>query len=66
MRVCKQKILSLTLAAAMLCTCIPTAVSADNAVDLSPATSSVDTLSLPSYYEYQRRPPPLRLPPRLC
>ncbi len=55
MRVCKQKILSLTLAAAMLCTCIPTAVSADTAVDLSPAaSSSVDTLSLPSYYEYQK------------
>ena len=54
MRVCKRKLLALSLAAALLCTCIPTAVTADTAVDLAPATSSADTLSLPSYYEYQK------------
>ena len=53
MRVCKRKCLSLILAAVLLCACIPTAVSADNAVDLAPATSA-DTLSLPSYYEYRQ------------
>ncbi len=53
MRICKRKLLSLSLAAALLCTCIPAAVTAETATDLAPATS-VDTLSLPSYYEYQK------------
>ena len=51
----KRKILSFFLAAVMLCIGLPAAVSADNAVDLTPnSTPSVDTLSLPSYYEYQK------------
>lgn len=53
MRNCKRKILSLTLAAAMLCTCIPATVTAEGGADLSPFSSSMDTLSLPSYYEYK-------------
>lgn len=53
MRICKRKLLSLSLAAALLCTCIPAAVTAETATDLAPVTSA-DTLSLPSYYEYQK------------
>ena len=54
MRNGKQRILSLSLAAAMLCTCIPAAVSAEGGADLSPLSSSMDTLALPSYYEYRQ------------
>ena len=49
----KRRILSLFLAMVMLYACFPAAVSADNEVDLTPdAPSSVDTLDLPSYYDY--------------
>ena len=56
MRFGKRKGLSLLLAAVLLLTCFPLSASAAQAEpDLSPlATPSTDTLSLPSYYEYQK------------
>ena len=56
MRFGKRKGLSLLLAAVLLLTCFPLSASAAQAEpDLSPlATPSTDTLSLPSYYEYQQ------------
>lgn len=54
MRICKQKVLSLMLAAVMLCVCIPMTAAAEVTADVSPFASSTDTLSLPSYYVYQQ------------
>jgi segregation and condensation protein B len=54
MRICKQKVLSLMLAAVMLCACIPMTAAAEVTADVSPFASSTDTLSLPSYYVYQQ------------
>ena len=54
MRVCKRRLLSLLLAAVMLCACIPSTALAAETVDAAPPSTPADTLALPSYYQYQK------------
>ena len=59
MRIGAKRLLSLLLAATLAVTCIPFAAAADEpeqtVIDLSPLPQdSIDTLALPSYYEYRK------------
>ena len=54
MRISVRKTMAWILSAAILCAASPMAVSAEETVNLEPLSTSADTLSLPSYYEYRQ------------